>query len=53
MLQIFISRKWGFTKWNREVYEEMRADGRLISDGVSVQYKPYRGKLSYWLPKSK
>ena len=46
--QIYVSKRWGFTKWNRDVYEEMRADGRLQYDGVNVQYKPEHGPLSAW-----
>jgi large subunit ribosomal protein L10e len=46
--KINVSRKWGFTKWDREVYEPMRADGRLVPDGVSVQYKPSHGPLAAW-----
>ena len=46
--QIYISHKWGFTKWERDVYEEMRADGRLVPDGVNVQYKPPHGPLQKW-----
>merc|ERR1712117_678334 len=34
--KIYISKKWGFTKWDREVYEEMRANGKLQPDGVNV-----------------
>jgi len=46
--KINVSRKWGFTKWDREQYEPMRADGRLVPDGVSVQYKPSHGPLAAW-----
>ena len=48
LLQIYVSRKWGFTKWDRGDYEEMRQDGRLIPDGVGVQYKPGHGPLKAW-----
>ena len=37
MPQIYISKKWGFTKWDREDYEKMRAEGKLQPDGVNVQ----------------
>ena len=40
-LQIYISKKWGFTKWDREVYEEMRANGKLQPDGVNVQVRSH------------
>jgi len=46
--QIYDSQKWGFTKWNREVYETMLAEGLLVPDGVSCQYKPAKGPLSEW-----
>lgn len=43
-----MSKKWGFTKWDREQYEEMRANGRLRLDGVNVKYLPEHGPLSEW-----
>ncbi|TRY70461.1 hypothetical protein TCAL_17332 [Tigriopus californicus] len=46
--KIYISKKWGFTKWDREDFEGMRASGRLVTDGVGVQYKPEHGPLSEW-----
>ncbi|KAL8575772.1 60S ribosomal protein L10 [Nucella lapillus] len=46
--KIVASKKWGFTKWSREDYERMRADGFLIPDGVTVQYKPNKGPLAAW-----
>ena len=46
--QIVVSKKWGFTKWPREDYDKMRADGKLIPDGVNVQYKPDKGPLQLW-----
>ncbi|XP_063443686.1 large ribosomal subunit protein uL16-like [Mytilus trossulus] len=46
--KIYISKKHGFTKWERSAYEEMRLDGRLIPDGVGAQYKPDHGPLKAW-----
>merc|ERR1711981_1419205 len=46
--KIYVSKKWGFTKWNRDEYEEMRANGKLQYDGVNVQYKPEHGPLAQW-----
>merc|ERR1712048_1276798 len=46
--KIFVSKKWGFTKFEREVYEEMRANGRLQPDGSHVKYLPEHGPLSAW-----
>merc|ERR1711976_701681 len=47
--KIGVSNKWGFTKWSREEYAEMRQDGRLVPDGVNVQYKPPHGPLKAWM----
>ncbi|XP_064618971.1 large ribosomal subunit protein uL16-like [Lineus longissimus] len=47
--KIILSRKWGFTKWEKPLYEEMRADGRLVPDGVSAQYRPHHGPLKKWM----
>uniref|UniRef100_A0A8R1HQC0 Large ribosomal subunit protein uL16 n=2 Tax=Caenorhabditis japonica TaxID=281687 RepID=A0A8R1HQC0_CAEJA len=46
---IVTSRKWGFTKWDREDYERMRAEGRLRSDGVGVQLQREHGPLTKWV----
>ena len=46
--KIFVSKKWGFTKWDRDEYNEMREDGRLKLDGVNVKYMPSHGPLSVW-----
>merc|ERR1712168_570842 len=46
--KIYISKKWGFTKWDREVYEDMKAEGRLVNDGANVKYMPEHGPLSRW-----
>merc|ERR1711962_869305 len=46
--KIFTSRKWGFTKWDRDVYLGMRQSGTLVPDGTNVQYHPCHGKLDDW-----
>merc|ERR1712141_347966 len=46
--KIYVSSKWGFTKWERSQYEPMRQQGILIPDGVNVQYKPHKGPLQAW-----
>jgi len=46
--KIHVSKKWGFTKFNKDIYEEWRAEGRLVPDGVSVQYLPNHGPLDKW-----
>ncbi|XP_071797844.1 large ribosomal subunit protein uL16-like [Asterias amurensis] len=46
--KIFTSENWGFTKFTRERFEELRSQGRLVPDGVSVQYMPDHGPLAKW-----
>ncbi|NWR98059.1 RL10 protein, partial [Motacilla alba] len=45
---IHISKKWGFTKFNADAFEEMVAQKRLIPDGCGVKYVPARGPLDRW-----
>jgi len=47
--KIAVSKKWGFTKWDVNDYEKMRADGRLQPNGVTCHYKPNRGPFSVWI----
>ena len=44
-----MSKKWGFTKWDREEYEEMRADGRLKPDGAYCHYYNNHGPFKNWV----
>ncbi|NP_001274727.1 60S ribosomal protein L10-like isoform X1 [Hydra vulgaris] len=46
--KIFVSKKWGFTKWDRSEYEERRRNGSIKPDGTNVQYFPDKGPLSRW-----
>jgi len=46
--KIFVSKKWGFTKYDRPEYEEMRASGRLLKDGCNAKYVKEHGPLSNW-----
>merc|ERR1711872_789233 len=46
--KIFVSNKWGFTKFDREEFEQLRSEGRLTGDGVGVQYHPDHGPLQKW-----
>mmetsp|Transcript_11189 Transcript_11189/g.38926 ORF Transcript_11189/g.38926 Transcript_11189/m.38926 type:complete len:112 (-) Transcript_11189:117-452(-) len=43
--KILHSTKWGFTKWTKEKYTALRAQGRLYDDGVGVQYDNLHGPL--------
>ena len=46
---VVVSRKWGFTKWDKADYEKMRAEGRLAYDGVNVQHVREHGPLTKWI----
>merc|ERR1712157_556878 len=46
--KIFVSKKWGFTKWDREEYVKRRRDGSIKPDGTNVQYYPDKGSLKEW-----
>jgi len=46
--KIYVSTKWGFTKYERPEYEKMTASGRLVSDGVHAKYVPEHGPLAAW-----
>merc|ERR1712234_6516 len=46
--KIFVSQKWGFTKFHRDDFEGMLATGRVKPDGVGVQYMPEHGPLKVW-----
>lgn len=46
--KIFVSKKWGFTKFDREKYEELMDAGRLAHDGVNVKYRPDHGPMAAW-----
>eukprot|EP00567_Pseudictyota_dubia_P014710 CAMPEP_0197456344 /NCGR_PEP_ID=MMETSP1175-20131217/43121_1 /TAXON_ID=1003142 /ORGANISM="Triceratium dubium, Strain CCMP147" /LENGTH=208 /DNA_ID=CAMNT_0042990399 /DNA_START=12 /DNA_END=638 /DNA_ORIENTATION=- len=45
--KIVHSRKWGFTKYNREDYLRLKEEGRLRMDGCYVQYDNHHGPLGY------
>ncbi|XP_049627470.1 60S ribosomal protein L10-like [Suncus etruscus] len=46
--KIHISKKWGFTKFNADEFEDMMAEKCLIPDGFGVKYIPNRGPLDKW-----
>lgn len=41
-------KKWGFIKFDREVYEEWRVFGKFILDGVIVKYMVDYGFFVVW-----
>ncbi|CAB0037235.1 unnamed protein product [Trichogramma brassicae] len=46
--KIYVSKKWGFTRYNRAEYEALKAAGRLALDGCNVKYLPEHGPLAAW-----
>merc|ERR1711953_1494252 len=46
--KIFKSKKFGLTKFDREVFEEGIQTGAIVPDGVTCQYRPDHGPLSKW-----
>jgi large subunit ribosomal protein L10e len=44
--KIVISKKWGFTKYDKAQYVQWRKEGRLIADGNQAKYVARRGPLS-------
>ena len=44
--KIMRSNKWGFTKFDREVYVKGRKDGWIKPDGVTVKYVREHGLLT-------
>ena len=45
--KILLSRKWGFTKVNKDSFKEMMEAGKLRLDGVNVQILRDAGPLGY------
>ena len=43
--KVLLSRKWGFTQYNRDDFKQKLDEGTLAVDGSYVQYKPSHGKL--------
>jgi len=46
--QIYVSKKWGFTKYDREEYENLKEGGKLAPDGANVKFRPDHGPLENW-----
>ncbi|XP_059262064.1 large ribosomal subunit protein uL16-like [Mustela nigripes] len=46
--KIHISKKWGFTKFNADEFEDVMAEKQLIPDGCGVKYIPNHGPLDKW-----
>lgn len=46
--KIFVSKKWGFTRFDRDEFEKYREEKRFIPDGVGVQFLNNHGPLARW-----
>ena len=44
--KIMRSNKWGFTKFDREVYVRGRKEGWIVADGCTVKYITQHGRLT-------
>lgn len=48
--RIFVSNKWGFTRFTEEEYKQHTGTGRIVSDGVMAKWLSSRGPLARFLP---
>lgn len=46
--KIFISKKWGFTRYDRDDYTNFLETGRIIPDGCNVKYISDHGPMTKW-----
>lgn len=49
--KIVVSKRWGFTKLNKEDYIQAKEEGKLIPDGAYVKYINNHGPLSEFFKK--
>ena len=45
--KVLLSRKWGFTKYNKDEYSTLMEEGKIRLDGIYVQAVPPKGPLGY------
>jgi len=43
--KVVVSRKWGFTRYDKEEYQKLKAEGLLIPDGINVKRVTHHVKL--------
>lgn len=48
--KVFVSTKWGFTRFTTEEYKRYQGEGRIFSDGVTCKYITGRGPLVNTFP---
>merc|ERR1712228_700593 len=46
--KLYASKKWGFTKFDKDVFADGIRTGRIVTDGVGCQYRPEHGPLARW-----
>lgn len=46
--KIFVSKKWGFTRFDREDFEKLLEEGKLRNDGVNVKFINDHGPMNKW-----
>merc|ERR1712228_271611 len=46
--KIYFSKKWGFTKFDKPVFQEGLRDAKIVPDGNNCQYYGSKGKLDHW-----
>lgn len=43
--KIIVSNKWGFTKYTKEQYQQLRSEGKIVPDGSHVKLVGLKGSL--------
>lgn len=51
--KVFISDKWGFTRFTKEEYQKYSEEGRILPDGSNCKWVPFHGPLSNAFPATK
>merc|ERR1712244_74154 len=46
--KLYVSKKWGFTKFDKQEFAEGLKTGKIVTDGVGCQYRPEHGPLARW-----
>jgi len=49
--KIYFSKKWGFTKFDKQFFQEGLRDAKIFPDGNNCQYFGSKGKLDAWKAK--
>lgn len=44
--KVLLSRKWGFTDVHKDEYEDLKAEGKIVSDGVHIKHVRQHGSLT-------